>query len=538
METYRTDTTRRLVVLGLIGLACGALALVVSRTGPTYASDSAVYFGIAQNLLDGHGPTSPITLAFTDYFSPVETARFEGVIPVTTLPYGYPLLLAIIGAFGVSLDTAARLLGAAGLGLCAALLGGMTLRVTRGSWPAASTTILLFIVAAPLFEGFYPVSWLLLSGFALAEVVFLAVTLLAVFAMASLLRNGRPVDVWCTGLLIGAAILTRYLGAALLLAVIVLVASKRSWTVGTRARRGAALIVLASAPVLVWVVALGVRYGLGAPSTPLRFRSIRSDLFSDGAETVAHWFVPTEVRGGLAVLTTIALFGVITVAIVLLRRRRGPDPIMWVVLTVAAAYVVTLFAAILFTNSNIGFDGRLLAPVRALTYVVVVWVVFEVVARAARSTSPTRARTVAGCAVVILGLFVCLPSTRSAARLVRDGAPIGPRALTGVLAAADALPSDAFVMSNAPETIWLGTGKRSIIVPIRRVPEAGVDNPHFDRDLREAARLLARRDGFLVMFDGYDGSEIATTDEIAERLPLDLVERLPDGAIYRSRSAP
>jgi hypothetical protein len=93
-------------------------------------------------------------------------------------------------------------------------------------------------------------------------------------------------------------------------------------------------------------------------------------------------------------------------------------------------------------------------------------------------------------------------------------------------------------MSNAPETIWLGTGKRSIIVPIRRVPEAGVDNPHFDRDLREAAELLERRNGFLVMFDGYDGAEIATTDEIAGRLPLELVERLPDGAIYRAGSGP
>ncbi|MGZ8762136.1 MAG: hypothetical protein ACXW2Y_02285, partial [Acidimicrobiia bacterium] len=231
-ETYRVCSSRNLAVLGLAGLACVVLALVVSRTGPAYASDSAVYFGMAQNLLDGHGPTSPITLAFTDYFSPIATARLSGVVPVTTLPYGYSLILALVGAAGVSLDTAARILGAACIGLSAAVLVAITLRITRGSWPAAATTLLLFLVAGPQFDGFYPVSWLLLSSYALAEVLFLAITLLAVLAIATLLRRSRTVDVWYTGLLIGAAIATRYLGIALLLAVLVLVALRAGWDLG------------------------------------------------------------------------------------------------------------------------------------------------------------------------------------------------------------------------------------------------------------------------------------------------------------------
>lgn len=537
IDTYRVCSAPNLVLLGIAGLACVAAALVVSRNGPAYASDTAVYFGMAQNLLDGQGLTSPITLAFTDYFSPIETAGFSGVIPITTLPYGYPLLLAVVSFLGVSLDTAARVLGAAGLGLAAAILAGMTLRTTRGSWPAATTTLLLFLVAGPLFEGFYPVSWLLLSSYALAEVVYLVLTLVAVLSMASLLRRNRARDVWCTGLLIGAAIATRYLGVALLLAVLVLVAFRPGWDLATRLRRGAALVALGVVPVLVWVIALRVQHGLGDPSTPLRFRPIRAALFTDGAETVAHWFLPTGVQGGLAVLFVVAFLGVTALAVALLMRRQRSDPLLVVMMAVAVAYVATLFGAILLTNSNIGFDGRLLAPVRVLTYVIVVTVVFEGVARLGRSASPSTARALAGGAVVVLGLLVCIPSVRSASRLVRDGGPVGPRPLSGLLAAADALPSDAFVMSNAPETIWLGTGKRSIIVPIRRVSEAGVDNPHFDRDLREAARLLARRDGFLVMFDGYDGLEIATTDEIAARLHLELVQRTTDGAIYRARRA-
>ena len=146
-------------------------------------------------------------------------------------------------------------------------------------------------------------------------------------------------------------------------------------------------------------------------------------------------------------------------------------------------------------------------------------------------------RSLAGAAVVVLGLLAALPSARSTSRLVRDGGPVGLTALTGLVAAADELPPGAFIMSNAVETLWLGTAKRSIVVPIRRVPEAGVDNPHFERDLDEAAHLLERRGGYLVMFDGYDGSELATTEQIAERVGLELVQRVGDGAIYRATSA-
>src|SRR2546421_4103917 len=99
-----------------IGITAAILCLAVTRHRVGFDSDSSAYLGTAQNVLDGHGVTTPFPV-FTSEYSPREAESFHGAIPLAHYPPLYPVTLAGIAATGTSVEFAARLLGASLLGV-------------------------------------------------------------------------------------------------------------------------------------------------------------------------------------------------------------------------------------------------------------------------------------------------------------------------------------------------------------------------------------------------------------------------------------
>jgi hypothetical protein len=409
----------------------------------------------------------------------------------------------------------------------------------------AVAVVLLTLVAGPLNEAFYPSSWLLLSSFALAETVFLLVVLVSLAALARLLgRGGRTADAVVTGLCMGVAIASRYLGVALVATMGLLVLWQRAWPVRRRLRVIVVTALVSVAPTALWVATLAADIGLGEPSTPPHLRRVGSELFTSGVENLAHWFVPDVGVVVAAVVVAVVVVGCVLAARWLHRlqpaavedggdARPFDDPLWAVLVTFAAVYLLALLASRVFANTNIGLDARLIAPVRAIAYVIVVALAYRF-ARAlveGRWRHPGRA-----CGWLVFGVsaVICVPSLGDATRLVTDGAQTGELRADNFLAAVDRLPDDALILTNAPETLWLSLDRRSIIVPIKYVPEAGLYNEHYERDVAETVRLLARPNAYLAMFRGYDGSTLATVDDLEPHIPLDPVGRYGGGVIYRA----
>jgi hypothetical protein len=534
------------VLLAAAGGVAAAAALVAGRHGLAFASDSAVYLGTAQNLVGGRGPTSPITLAFTDAFSPLRTFGFDGAVPVTTLPPGYATVLAAFAALGVSLDAAARLVGALSLGTAAAAIALMAHRLTRGSWAAAAGAVLVFLVAGSVFDGFYPSSWVLLSIYVLSETLFLAASLLAVLAVARLVRRGTTRDVWWAGLAIGATVTMRYLGVAVLAAALVVVLFRTTWPRRTRVRRALGLAALGLGPTVLWLAGLWATVGRGRPSTPLRPRSRELDLFADGLDDVAHWFVPTSVTGWASVAVVLAVAALVTVGVRFVRARpagagappwQGPDRLFELLALFTAGYVGLLFLSRWLANSNLEFDGRLLAPVRAVAAVVLVSVGYHVLLGVLGGRRGGRAPRSAATATLLACVAVSLPGVAGTVDLLAEGTPIGRPRAEGMLRAVDELPPGSRLLTNAPETIWLVTGRRSVLVPVQQVPEVGRRNPTYARDLAQMPAALREERTFLVLLDGYDGRTLADAGTIGRRAPLELVGRWRNGSIYRARAS-
>jgi hypothetical protein len=535
------------VGLALIGCVAAVVSLVASREGLAFASDSAVYLGTAENLLGGRGPTSPITLVFTDAFSPLRTLQLDGSVPVTTLPPGYSMVLAAIGALGLDSDTAARLVGAVALGGAAGLLALMARRLANGSWCAAAGAVVLFLVVGPVFDGFYPSSWVLLSMYALSETLFLALALLALLAVARLVRRGAATDVWWAGLAIGATVLVRYLGLAVLAAAVLVILFRTAWPRRTRVRCTLALGALALAPTLLWLLGLWAAVGRGRPSTPLRIRPLELDLFTDGVDNVAHWFVPRTVTGAGAIAVVLAVVALVAAAVLLVRARpadsppppwEGPDPLFVLLALFAGCSVALVLVSRWVANSNLEFDARLLAPVRAVVVVLLVSLGYHVLRRLLRGR-PVRSAARRASGATLLGCaLLTIPFAAGTSELVTEGTPVGRPRAGGVLRAVDRLPPGARLVTNAPETVWLVTGRRSVLVPVKRVPEVGARNPTYRRDLAQMPAVLGEPSTFLVLLDGVDGRTLADAPTIDREVSLSLVSRFADGSIYRASPPP
>ncbi len=527
-----------LVTLGLLGVVAAVVSWSMMPNGPAFGPDSAIYFGVSHNLLHGRGLTSPITLAFTDYFPPLATFGFDTGLPVTTLPPGYSAAVAAFGALGASIDTAARFVGAASLGAATFLFGYLVLRVT-GRTAAALAGVVLLLGAAPLAEGFAPGSWVLLSTYALAEMLFLPFVFATILALAHLL--GRPTDrnaallgAGVVGALAAVATLVRFLGVSLILVAAVLILARTAWSWRRRIALAAVVVGVGLTPVAAWALGMRVFVGHGEPSTPLRYHPYDAETIGQGVRNLANWFVPADVASPIvyAVLVVVAL-GLVAMAVVT-RRRRGPadasDPVAsWIVVSLLAfvvAYLVTVSVSHMAANGDVRFDIRFLAPVRPAIYAVAVIVVYRFLV----------AFRLRGASFVVLGvaLVVAAPFADPLLDVVRDGTARDAQAReTPLFRAIRALPDDALIFSDAPDAVWLGADRASILVPIRYVRESGLDNERFPEDMRQLDELLARPDTYLVMFSGVHPGVLASLADIQQDVELEVVGSYPQGTIYR-----
>ena len=549
-RSERTNNSARLsmaqVSAGLLGTIAGVLALVVSRGPIGVVQDSAIYLGTADNLLAGRGPTSPITLIFTDYFTPLQTVAFHGAIPVTTLPPGYPVLVAAVSLFGPSLEFGAKIVGAVSLAVCAYLLARITTRLSGGAWVVGVAVVVLFLAGGPISQGrLIPASWLWLSALALSEVSFLAITLATLMALAWLLRDGGWTPLILTGLGICAAIMVRFMGIAILATALMVIMMDQSSVLKERLQRAVTVSILAIGPVLVWLAALALFVGRGEPSTPLRYHSIGSIQIGQGAVNAAHWIIPTNAHGAVAIgLGLVVVAAVVTGAVLIFRISAASvgiadpeiteplrDPLFRVLIAFGLWYLAALIGAHLTTNNGVTFDVRFIAPVRVVAYVLVAVTVY-------RCLVLLRMR-VAAAIIVGLAIIVVLPSSGDVIRLVRDGAGSVLATPAPGMAFVRDLPDDAVLVSNSPEQVWIRTHRSSALVPIKHVAESDLDNPRYRRDLDEIAEILARPNSYLIMAPGVDpnGVYLATTADIEALVPLDEVASFPDAIIYRRADA-
>src|SRR5579859_4796401 len=338
--------TPALAMVGL--LAAGATALA-TRAGPAITPDGVSYLRMARGL------------------RPLEH-------PPGHFPDGYPLALSALHSLGLGMVSGGRWLGVLLVALNVFLAGLYTLGIASPPWAvgvavgvAAATPLAL------LHTGLY------------SEPLFVTTMLGWLLAV----RSERIAVVAVAGSLSTAAFLIRYAGAALILAGLVLLWSRRP--------RLRAYVAGAATPLAAWVP---FRLTSGpVTSRRLVWHPPAAMTVLDGARSLAAWATGMK-AGALAGLVVAA---VATLLLIRVRRLPGGEALG----IVAASYLVVLASTIALFDAQTPLDGRLVAPLQLLV----------ILACPAVATMPARHWLTAG--LVIIVAVTAVATTRQQSNLPR-----------------------------------------------------------------------------------------------------------------------
>ncbi len=497
----------------LLGILAAGLLLYATPWGLGLGGDSYYYVSGARGLLAGQGFSRP--------------AADGSIRLITHYPPGYSIMLAAITAMGLDTLVAARWLAAALFGVNVTLAGSLVYRVTRSVWPACLTALLVLATPALLVTH----TWLL------SEAMFLTITLLMLLALGRSAERATAWRVASAGALGSLAYLTRYVGLAMIAAggLAMLLFSDGKWC-----RRLAAAIgfgVGAAVGPLLWSLRnLAVGGSVAYRAQAIHFPTM--DRLYEAVETVSLWLlpsrVPSELRQALALITLLLL---VALAIRILVRgpfheaRPGFAEQIGVLVSLMAAYPLTLAAAITIAGSSVPLDHRILSPLLVVLLILGVLVVWDLQQRAKSSRVPRIALTLAGVAFLALTLVRGAGTVR---RLQADGQGGAARAWqeSALVDWVRGRPAETAIFSNELDILYLYTGRQAYQVPIRWDPVWETEREDYPEQLARMREDILRRGAVLVLFDTIDGQQAFFAPR--EELTWGLTEwlRTDDGGVY------
>ncbi len=465
------------------------LVTVLAATGKgLYVSPDAVFYvGTARIWLDGGGFTPP-----------------SGLPPVEHFPPLFTVLLAALGTLGLDPLDGVRLINAVAFAGIVLLVGGVV-RARTGSVTAALAASVLTVAAVDL---------LTYSASALTEPLFILLGVGGLVVLAAYLDRPAPALLAGASALIGAAFLTRYVGIALVLAGVVVLAWRRRWV-------AAGLFgALAAAPAAAWLAWAG---GRGTTDRPVVLHMFGGEYLGQAARPLSRWLVPWP-KPPVGLLLALL---VIAAGVVLARRlpaSAGPSPnLSWVLVAFTVAYLVVLLANRAFTDASGRLDARFLAPLHPIALLLVVPVLW-------RRRLPAPALALAGVLVLAQvadaaawtagGLTDDSVRRRGYAAAAWDRSPIVTR-IAGL---------DGPVYTNGFDALFLLTGRSTLPIPAEKDYLTGRPNPRY-------AEELAAMRGYVAYFDAvtFRRSFLPSRAELEASLPLEVIATDTLGTLYRLR---
>ncbi len=498
------------VLLAMPALMAFALIVWATRQGIGITPDSVRYVDAATSLLDGNG------------------LRADGE-PLTHYPPLYPLLLAIAGGFAGDVLVAARWLHA----LVFACTVGV---VTYGAWRFSGRSLSIAVVS-----GLLPVAMpdgLLIHVQALSEPPFLLLALCGHLLLAHHLTCPDRRFLAAGSAAIGCALLTRYAGAALLPAPLILLACLKERPLRSRALDGALFAGLAGGPLLLWLVRNAIVSGIAA-NRPLAWHPFGMARVRETAGTFAAWILPAEVPFAIQVPALLAFAATIAL-LVLFAARRGDERLRGLVrYTIlvsifACSYIAFLVASISLMDAHTLMDARILSPIPLLLAVAIP----PLLLRAAQARPEKALRH----AVLLLPFALAvwnLPVTIDLGGALRaNGFGYANRAWKSSegMALLAAHPPDAPVYTNARNAAFILTGRRTMPVPAKLDTRTREPRPEFDAEMRTMRGDVQERGAILVLFDREMWRwNLPAREELAETLRPAEAERLRDALVLRAK---
>lgn len=499
-------------------LAAGHAILVHQPLGLT--PDSVAYLTAARSLFE-EGTLVTIDL------------RTGLPVPLAHFPPLYSMVLAATGLVSGGPGSGASLLQAVLLTLNLSLLGW---------WVARDTEARFLWMPAVLLCAAFP-GILLIHAMVWSEPLFTLFSLASLALLARGIATDEPGDLRFSALLASLAVLTRYIGIAVIVAGVTAVLLFRGS--GWKERFGAAARYLAVASCLPvgWLVATLASAGSLAARS-FGWHPPGASELHPLVDTVLGWLlgwpVPlgVGVGAGLAILS--AVIWSLTRGEIEWRSKEGAQPharaTARVSAGVAGIYTVSFFLVVLLARSAVDamvpLGERMLAPLAPI-YVLLLFLAADAAARTSRF-----ARTIA---ILLVTFLVAGQVARGASWLATDAGKgqgyIADRwRESEAIAFVRDLPSDVPVYSNQADAIYHLAGRVSPSIPWFRGYEGVVEEAELRERFRAWGDEVRRNDGLVVYFhDGRD--EIPPLDRVARACGAVVIARLADAVVLRCSEA-
>ncbi|HVX41404.1 MAG TPA: hypothetical protein VHB25_17700 [Gemmatimonadaceae bacterium] len=474
--------------------------MVTRAPGPGLDPDSASYMGAAESFAHGHG----LRIPFADWDAP------QAAAPLAHFPPGFPIVLSIGVAGGVSAPQTARVVNALAF---AATVGILAYLVASSAGVFGGIAIGIALLLAR------PIVFVHLS--VLSEPLFLA--LLAATLLA-LVKRAHPL---VSGSYAALAALVRYAGISASGAVVLWeLIQPREWK--ERIRRA----VLAGIPTLVlfgaWL--LRTHQHRAAKIRDVGIYGGFGQTLAQGGRTVAAWLIPTSDTPGTwrlvaGAVAAAAIIGLIVAGVRMSRRRVEPRAasaprILAAAGTLVVCYLGVVVVSRLFADPGIPLDERILAPfillVTTMTAVAIgaSWRSFGLLLRAGILVS--FAAWLVGSALADYD-DVSWATTNGSDFAGEDWRESPTIAWVRAHAANEPL------YSNWPAAIYFHVHRPAWLLP--DVKDA--------KTLRAFGDTLASRHGVVIAFDA-PSPDVAPVDTIVRGAGLREIAKLSDGVVYGS----
>lgn len=499
------------VVMGALVWFGAARLLQASQHGLGLNGDSFYYLTGAETLAAGVG-----------------FGRISGggdFVPTAHYPPFYSTAMAGLQVLGAEKLESARLISVLSL-VGWLLIAGIWLRREAGS------NVPAFIAGAILVTS--PVI-LNLHVWAMSEPLYLALSFAGLALLAVYSRQQQLLILIGAGVAIAAALLTRYVGIALVATGLTVIASL---AIGRRRKLTAAVILLgiSSLPMVLWI-ARNARLTGNLANRNLLWHPVTVDHLTALVTNVVDWFVPVQIiarRFELPLLVPVAGAAVGGTVFYLWRAGRLNSLFQrWslpgLLAVHSALYLAALLVSLTLFDPATQIDDRILVPIYVSVMLVVGLSWHRLWSMRGRGF---RLGLLAGLASVLIvnGAIQARRVSSYGSYGLGNAAP--SISLSETLAAAKALPPDAPIASNGMARLYFWADRNAYAIPWRLDVETGAARPEYQHELEGLRTRLCSQGGALVLFE--PESLLDEQASIADLTAgMSLLGRYSDGEIHQ-----
>jgi hypothetical protein len=489
------------LVISILSIAGILLALIsTSKYGAGMTLDSAMYISAAQKLLSGNG-----------------YLIYSGS-PLIMFPPLFSTILAIIGLAGVNLLSGARFLNAVLFGLII-FISGQLFRTSLCSKKLIILGVASILLSVPLLG---------VSTMVCSEPLFILLVILFIICLLKFLSEKRWHILVLLSIIAALSCIQRYIGVTLVftgVVSIIFLLPKTSFS--RKLRYGIVFCAVSITPLFIWIVRNYILAGTFFGSRLSSDYSLSHNIYRT-LDVVTTWFLPQETPFYMRMIGACLMALLIIGATLYFRSKRNGY---------TGIFILIYSFFLISTATKVAFnmiDDRLLSPI----YVFIVFLILigaEDISNSLNRLSKKRLAT--NIIITLCAIWLAYPSFRVfrqiSLRMVYGAG--GYNTVTWqespLIERLKVQPLAGAIYSNAPDAVYLFTGKKAKMIPssTRRNGLPKNDEEGLWR-FKESLKLNNR--SYLIWFFNTKRAYLCDIDDLRSIFTLERIASFSDGTIY------